>query len=305
MLGISRVAVSRCSRALGRSRSSLVDTHEMFLNLVKDHGEGSIDLTNHGAYAELVINNPSKRNAISGKMMFEFANIIDSLAPVSCSEVKNGYVGVLLRGTGKDAFSAGADLTLVKEIVNTPVKGGLMSMFMTDALNRLYQSNLISVCVLNGPALGGGSEISTSCDFRVMPTDDKVFVQFVHAKIGASPGWGGAYRLTKMVGRREAIRMIGTSPRVAALEAQAINFADALVQPYTDHTVSPDDHFRAAGVQFLQPYLDMQFPGSVRAVKQAIAAADELDTEAARCVELNMFKQRWGGSDNKTALTKK
>lgn len=282
-----------------------MDTHEMFLNLVKDHGEGSMDLISHGAYAELVINNPSKRNAISGKMMFELANIIDALAPVSCSEINNAFVGLLLRGAGKEAFSAGADLSLVREVVNTPVKGGLMSMFMTDALNRLHQSNLISVCVLNGPALGGGSEISTSCDFRVMPSDDKVFVQFVHAKIGASPGWGGAYRLTKLVGRRDAIRMIGTSPRVAASEAQAIKFADAIINPYTDINVSPDDYFRAAGVQFLQPYVDMQYPGSVRAIKQAIAAADEMDTNTARDVELNMFKQRWGGSDNKTALTRK
>lgn len=237
--------------------------------------------------------------------MFEFANIIDTLVPASCSDVGHKYVGVIVRGTGKEAFCSGADLSLVKEVVNTPQKGGMMSMFMTDALNRLHQSGLVSVCVLNGPALGGGSEFTTACDFRVMPSDDKIFVQFIHAKIGASPGWGGAYRLTKMIGRRSALRMIATSPRLNAHDAHAIAYADHVIEPHSNPEVLADDYYREAGVRFLQPYLDMQFPGSVRAIKQAVAAADELDTDAARSIEMNMFRQRWGGSDNKAALTKK
>ncbi len=170
-----------------RARSSLVATHEFFLNMVMQHGEGEVQTVQHDRFAELIINNPTKRNAISGRMMLQFAQIIDDLVPVSSSGISDDRVGVILRGSGRDAFSAGADLNLVKDIVNTPQKGGLMSMFMTDALNRLYQSPLISVCVLNGPALGGGAELTTSCDFRIMPADNKVYVQFVHAKIGASP----------------------------------------------------------------------------------------------------------------------
>ena len=307
-----------------RTRSSLVETHEFFLNMVMQHGEGEVQTVQHDRFTELIINNPTKRNAISGRMMLQFAQIVDDLVPVSSSGISNDRVGVILRGSGRDAFSAGADLNLVKDIVNTPQKGGLMSMFMTDALNRLYQSPLISVCVLNGPALGGGAELTTSCDFRIMPADSKVYVQFVHAKIGASPGWGGAHRLTQLVGRREALRMIGTSPRVCSTEAQHVKYADQIIEPYVssycskkditardantdlilENPGSADEYFREAGVRFLQPYLEMQYPGSVRAIKQAITAADLLDTDSARAVEMDMFKQRWGGTDNQSALRK-
>lgn len=307
MLRVSR-SLLRNYGVSARAKSSLVETHEMFLNLVKDQGEGDINMINHDNYVEIVLNNPTKRNAVSGRMMFQFANIIDTLVPASCGDVLpqgHKFVGVVVRGTGKEAFCSGADLSLVKEVVNTPQKGGMMSMFMTDALNRLHQSGLISVCVLNGPALGGGSEFSTACDFRVMPSNDKVFVQFIHAKIGASPGWGGAHRLTKMIGRRSALRMIATSPRLYAQDALAINYADHVIEPHSSPEVSAEDYYRDAGVRFLQPYLDMQFPGSVRAIKQAVAAADELETDAARSIEMNMFRQRWGGADNKAALTKK
>jgi enoyl-CoA hydratase/carnithine racemase len=41
-----------------------------------------------------------------------------------------------------------------------------MSLFMTDAFTRLRTSGLISLCLINGPAVGGGSELITVCDYR-------------------------------------------------------------------------------------------------------------------------------------------
>jgi enoyl-CoA hydratase/carnithine racemase len=50
--------------------------------------------------------------------------------------------------------------------VNTSEKGLSMSLFMTDAFARLRTSGLISLCLINGPAVGGGSELTTVCDYR-------------------------------------------------------------------------------------------------------------------------------------------
>lgn len=50
--------------------------------------------------------------------------------------------------------------------VNTPELGMAMSKFMSEAFMRVRMSGLISVCLLNGTAVGGGAEIATVCDYR-------------------------------------------------------------------------------------------------------------------------------------------
>ncbi|KAJ1438591.1 ClpP/crotonase-like domain-containing protein, partial [Ochromonadaceae sp. CCMP2298] len=230
-----RHCLPRAPRALGRASFSseawpcLAEAHGRFLFLVEDHGSGSVDLVRHQRFYEIVLNNPSKRNSISGRMMNDLAGVVDTIIEESS---QGDRVGVVLRGKGDKAFCSGADLTLVKEVVNTSEKGELMATFMTDALNRLRQSCLVSVCVLNGPALGGGAEMATACDYRLMPDDEQVYIQYVHAKIGASPGWGGARRLASIVGRRHALRFCGTSEKVWAAEAQMAGLVDGVLAPY-------------------------------------------------------------------------
>lgn len=50
--------------------------------------------------------------------------------------------------------------------MNTPALGVAMSQFMVDAFTRLRSSGFVSVCLLNGTAVGGGAEIATVCDYR-------------------------------------------------------------------------------------------------------------------------------------------
>jgi len=52
------------------------------------------------------------------------------------------------------------------------------------------------VAALGGPAMGGGAELATSTDFRVMSTKAKI--QFVQSRMGVSCGWGGTSRLVKV-----------------------------------------------------------------------------------------------------------
>ena len=211
------------------TKAPLAECHREFLDLVRSHGGGNIHMNHRGSYIELIIDNAKKRNSITGKMMNQFAEIVDKLVPAySTSGAENSVVGVILTGSGKDAFCSGADLTLAREVLNTPAKGGLMSAFMTDALNRLRQSDLISICSLNGPALGGGSEIVTACDFRIMPSDENNYIQFIHAKIGACPGWGGARRLTSIVGRNQALLACAGSLKLTPQKALDMHLVDAL-----------------------------------------------------------------------------
>lgn len=277
----------------------LVEVHRKFLSIVSKHGKGSVAMDVDGKVVSISLNNPDKRNAISGKMMFELAIIIDTITDPS--NLKD-LVGLVLRGCGDEAFSAGADFSLVKNYVNSPSLGLLMGSFMTDALNRIRQCGLISVCVINGSALGGGAEITTACDFRIMRRPDSSsekapFVQFVHAKIGASPGWGGARRLTHIVGRKEALMLCAASVPLDAERALKIGFVDGYVEAH--------EHDADAGVRFLQPFLAQPYAGSVRAIKGAIGSVEDESPAESRRIELSLFGQRWFSDDNQIALRDK
>ncbi len=60
-----------------------------------------------------------------------------------------------------------------------------MSCMMTDMLTTLRNSGCISLALIRGTAFGGGAEIATACDFRLM--SNTASICFVHVTIGASP----------------------------------------------------------------------------------------------------------------------
>ena len=76
---------------------------------------------------------------------------------------------------------------------------------------------------LQGLAVGGGAELTTATDFRlVTPRARVAWVQvsgdqseaFNHttdqsqARMGVAPGWGGARRLVNIVGRQRALELM-------------------------------------------------------------------------------------------------
>ena len=190
-----------------RFGSNLIEKHAAFLELVKGHGTGSVLLepTQHEQVAILRLANIERKNAISGRMMFDLANIIDKIT----DDDSRVYSGLIVTGDG-NIFCAGADFGLAKEVLTTPEHGSAMSGFMSDALNALRSSDIVSVCLLNGPAVGGGAEITTSCDFRLMTPAS--YATFIHARMGVTPGWGAVGRLMSIVGRANALKLLGKLP---------------------------------------------------------------------------------------------
>ena len=171
------------------TRVSLCEKYKNFLDLVQSNNitcneNGSIILNqlSGGNITEIIINNPNKKNALNGRMLFELAASIDYITETP------QIMGVIIKGGDNDqskSFCSGLDFSLVKSVINTPELGEQMSLMMTDILTRLRKSGCISLALINGSAFGGGAEIATACDFRVMLTNSKIC--FVHASIGASP----------------------------------------------------------------------------------------------------------------------
>ena len=167
-----------------------------------------------------------------------------------------------------------------------------MSLFMTEALNRIHNSPFISVSVISGPALGGGAELCTCTDFRVM--SESAYVCFVHAKLGASPGWGAVPRLTAAIGRTGALELLGTSKK--------LNFEEALQSKFVSRIVKPHQECVKTGLDFLSPFINQNYIESVKSVKVAVAAASNEPFELANKVATDQFSKRWAAPDNLTAL---
>lgn len=117
-------------RLQSRTLMTLREKHKVFLDLVDCHGTGSVTLTYDypKQIATISLSNESLRNAISGRMMNQLADVFDILLDDGSKlkkEIKQDYkaankffhpvVGVIVRSSGR-IFSAGADLNLARDL---------------------------------------------------------------------------------------------------------------------------------------------------------------------------------------------
>jgi ethylmalonyl-CoA/methylmalonyl-CoA decarboxylase len=282
---------------------SLMKSHHQFLNSIRGHGQGEGRVHyQKDRISQIILDHPKKRNALSGNMIVEFIEILDDLIHNSPDTV-----GVILRGKSYEnpAFCAGLDFSLAKTVVNTADKGQDMCSMMTDALTQLKKSPIISLALIHGPALGGGAELSTACDFRAMTTAPTTEIGFVHATIGASPGWGGATRLLNIVGRNKALHLLCSAQRLTPLQAVELGLCDHVIDITSESVEQNSDPLSVYGEALLSPYLQMTYPNAVKDLKSLIAELSESPSESQLLTEKKMFLKRWGSEENSNALKKK
>lgn len=279
----------QCFLSYPQSRKFHAADHSKFLSAIKSTSSsgGKIFAIHHEkqSISEIVIDNLSRHNAIDGSMMNDFASIAEDIIHF------RKPLAIILRGNGK-YFCSGADLTLTSNELNTSEKGLEMSNLMTDILHSIRNADLLSVCVINGPALGGGSELITACDFRIMHAN--AYVQSVHARIGVVPGWGGANRLLSIVGRKNTLRLLGTSAKVYCDEALQIGLVD--------NSYSGDSSSIEPAMILLQPYLDQPYSSAIRGIKRILASSDTASVINVSQKEKEVFGELWAGPDNKSAI---
>lgn len=243
-----------------------------------------------GAAQIMTLSNPKARNALTGKMMAEMADCVDNI------ETDHENLSALIV-RGYDGFwCAGADLGVAKDSLMTKEGGRIMSALMTDTLTRLRQLPIITIAAVEGVAIGGGAELLTAMDCRI--AKDDATIRFVHANMGVTPGWGGATRLIKLVGRQRALQLLGTAQPISAVQAFEMCLVDTVVDSGNDSAM--DETL----VQFLKPFIHKD-SSVLHAAKRAVSGAHDAESfEAATKNEHDVFCSMWGGPANQAALKK-
>jgi ethylmalonyl-CoA/methylmalonyl-CoA decarboxylase len=238
--------------------------------------EGRIALGGSAQVAEVVIDYPSARNALTPDMMLQLAEAVIALE-------RDPRPVVVLRSASPGMFCSGGHLAEVRGVWGSPEAGFRMGAAMSAVLDAFAALPLLSVAWVDGPAIGGGAELLTACDHRVL--GPRARVRFAQAALGVAPGWGGAARLVECIGRTSALRLLTRAEDIGPAEAVRLGLADALVEG-------------EAGLQeFVAPIL--RHPAeAIRAIKAQVASHFSRSTDA----ESRAFASVWMGAAHRRAV---
>jgi len=162
-------------------------------------------------------------NTLGREVMDELAAIIERL---SFEPPK----GVVIRSGKASGFIAGAD---IREFETYERQGGVLASIENG--QRVFQSlarlRCPTVAAIHGFCMGGGTELSLACRYRVATRDPKTKIGLPEVMLGIIPGWGGTARLPRLIGAPQALPLMLTGKTVSAEQARAIGLVDSVTSP--------------------------------------------------------------------------
>lgn len=234
-----------------------------------------------GAYAIITINREKALNALNSTVLEELDKTLDA---VNLEEVRC----LILTGAGSKSFVAGADIGEMSSL--TKAEGEAFGKKGNDVFRKLETFPIPVIAAVNGFALGGGCEISMSCDIRIC-SENAVFGQ-PEVGLGITPGFGGTQRLARLVGAGMAKQMIYTARNIKADEAYRIGLVNA---------VYPQEELMAAAEK-MAAGIAKNAPIAVRNCKKAINEGLDVDMDQAIVIEEKLFGDCFESYDQKEGM---
>ena len=229
---------------------------------------GFVNYEVNGAVAVITINRPEALNALNSAVLDDLNAVLDG---IDVDSVR----AVVLTGAGEKSFVAGADIGEMSKL--TKAEGEAFGKKGNDIFRRIETFPIPFICAVNGFALGGGCELSMSCDIRIC-SDNAMFGQ-PEAGLGITPGFGGTQRLARTISTGMAKQLIYTARNVKADEAYRIGLVNA---------VYPQAELMGAALK-MASQIAANAPIAVRACKKAINDGLSLDMDKAIVVEEKLF----------------
>ena len=167
-----------------------------------------------------------KMNVFSLEMMDSLERLVERVET-------DPQVRAVVLASGKDAFFAGADLSMVRmftERATTDSHDELVTLCgrLGRIFRRLERSPKPFVAAVDGLALGGGLELSLACHARVVSDRRGVLLGLPEIKLGLLPGAGGTQRLPRQVGARLGLELLLRGEPLKAEAALACGLVDEI-----------------------------------------------------------------------------
>ena len=167
---------------------------------------------------------PGERVVVIEDLISTGGSVLDTVAALRAAGAE--VLGVIITGEGK-GFVAGADISQMNGY--GAEEGRNYANRAQTLFNKIEGLEKPVIAAVNGYALGGGCELSMSCDIRIA-SEKAVFGQ-PEVNLGLVPCFGGTQRLSRLVGTGIAKEMIFTARQIKADEAKAIGLVNKVVAP--------------------------------------------------------------------------
>jgi len=229
--------------------------------------------------AMLRLNRPAVKNALNDSVRQQLAEHFTELG--SHQEI----LCIVLTG-GSEVFAAGADIRDMAE-------RGAIEMMLRQT-HRLWQT--ISSCpkpviaAVNGYAWGGGCELAMHADI-IIAGEGASFCQ-PEIKVGIMPGAGGTQRLTRAVGKFQAMKMVLTGQPVLARDGLAMGLVSEVVA---------DTETVTTAVKMAKHIARMP-PLAVTQIKEVLLAGQDAPLETALMLERKAFQLLFDSADQKEGM---
>ncbi len=172
-----------------------------------------------------------------------------------------------------NSFVAGADISEFEGQSSESIR----PFFDDNVWEHIWNLSKPTIAMIDGFALGGGSEIAMSCDIRIATPRSNFGTPEIN--LGLIPGGGGTQRLCRLLGYGRAIEMVMSGEMVDGTEAHRIGLINHLVEPSGLHEKT----------MTISQNLASKSPHTIRVAKAAVRAALENPFSAGILAERDLF----------------
>ena len=232
-------------------------------------------------YKIITISREKALNALNSQVLDEIEKTFDS---VDTNKIRC----LILTGAGDKSFVAGADISQMSTA--SKAEGEAFGKKGNDVFRKIETFPIPVIAAVNGFALGGGCEISMSCDIRIC-SENAIFGQ-PEVGLGITPGFGGIQRLARIVGVGMAKQMIYSAKNIKADEALRIGLVNAV---YSQAELMAAAEKLASSIAAVAPI-------AVRNSKKAINEGLQVDMDKAIVIEEKLFGDCFETEDQKEGM---
>lgn len=144
----------------------------------------------------------------SGANTFSF-DVLEELDQVLDRFKADPPKGVAIISGKASGFIAGADINQFKEFEDESQARSFIEKGHA-VFDKLEALPCPTVAAIHGFCMGGGTEMSLACRYRICTDDPKTKIGLPEVNLGIHPGWGGTARLPLLIGAPQAMTAILT-----------------------------------------------------------------------------------------------